>query len=374
MHCLFGLFPSARDCFQIWFSAMSEMKFSEINFLAEELAFATIGLCRRHYASSHAITTVLEGAQWYGFICCSVVSSLVDGLPRIVGQSYNPLAAVASNPCKISVRAGSTESRERRRHDPFLMAQSRQRRAANLSRQKVLREERESSLGDPVESAPTPFIQDIEASQKGNFDENTRAAQDFRLNYFLTSDELKQATEMSDKLSSPFVNPDRTVADPQFEKEAMEKHAEEHKNAQEAINRIASLVNGNTKDRIRVNIEKCIETFGRHRTDASLPPKPAAYPHGSATVHVEKTPRVGRDTGSSEVQAAILTAKIINLSRHLQTANKDKHNKRNLRILVHKRQKVLRYLRRKERGGPRWQHVIQSLGLSDAAWKGEISL
>jgi ribosomal protein S15P/S13E len=52
---------------------------------------------------------------------------------------------------------------------------------------------------------------------------------------------------------------------------------------------------------------------------------------------------------------------------------KDKVNKRNLRVLVHKRQKLLRYLRTKERGGERFQHLVETLGLTEGTWKGEIS-
>ncbi|CAK44327.1 mitochondrial 37S ribosomal protein uS15m [Aspergillus niger] len=258
-----------------------------------------------------------------------------------------PFAALSLNPAKTSVRAGSTESRERRRHDPFLMAQSRQRKAANISRQKALTKEREGSVGDPVQSEPTPFIQELRKTQA--------TLQDTDLNYFVTPDGLNEAMEYSKNLTSPIRNPDRDTADPQLEKEAAEKHLQEHRNAQEAIRRIVSVANGNTKDHMRLHIQKCIETFGRHKTDS-------------------KTPRVGPDTGSPEVQVAILTAKIMNLSRHLQTTKKDRHNKRNLRLLVHKRQKLLRYLRRKERGGPRWQNLMEKLGLSEAAWKGEISM
>ncbi|EAW09886.1 mitochondrial 37S ribosomal protein uS15m [Aspergillus clavatus NRRL 1] len=290
------------------------------------------------------------------------------------GSSYahNPLAALSSNPCKISVRAGSAETRERRRHDPFLMAQSRQRKAANLSRQQALAREREGSLGDPVESKPTPFIEELKGTQTTS--PGSSSSGDVTLNYFVKPEGLKEALEYSKNLTSPLENLDRETADPQLEKEATERHLQEHRNAQEAINRIISINNGNTADHTRLLIQKCIDTFGRHNTDKNLPPKPAAVVHDSATVHPDKTPRVGPDTGSPEVQVAILTAKIINLSRHLQSTNKDKHNKRNLRLLVHKRQKLLRYLRKKERGGPRWQHLVETLGLSDSAWKGEISM
>lgn len=190
----------------------------------------------------------------------------------------------------------------------------------------------------------------------------------------MSPSELSSALQFSKDLSEPLQNPDRDTADPQIEKEALEQHERAHKNAQDAIQRIVDLSNGNTKDRMRLNIQKCIEELGRHSTDSVLPPKPASVQSSSSAGQQEKVARVGPDTGSPEVQAAILTVKILNLSRHLQTANKDKHNKRNLQILVHKRQKLLQYLRRKERGGPRWQNLMQTLGLSEAAWKGEISL
>jgi ribosomal protein S15 len=280
---------------------------------------------------------------------------------------YTPL----SNSINTSVRAASSKVELRRKHDPFLMAQARQRKAANVSRQKILAEERESSLGDPVKSKPTPFILEMTAIQT---DSNISSSLTEDLNYYLKSNELDAALGFAKDLAEPLLNTDQNTADPQVEQETMEKHNREHQNAQEAINRIVNLNNGNTKDRVRLNITKCIETFGRHYTDSTLPPKPSAVAHGWGPVHPERAPRIGPDTGSAEVQAAILTVKIMNLSRHLETANKDKHNKRNLQLLVHKRQKLLQYVRKKERGGPRWQNLMGTLGLSDAAWKGEVAL
>ena len=110
----------------------------------------------------------------------------------------------------------------------------------------------------------------------------------------------------------------------------------------------------------------CIETFGRHNTDKSLSPDPC---HAERFQHslANKTPRAGPDTGSSEVQAAILTAKIRALAKHMEENKKDKHNKRNLRKLCHKRQKILRYLKRSDKGGVRYRNVMTALGLDDAA-------
>jgi ribosomal protein S15 len=246
------------------------------------------------------------------------------------------------------------------------MSQSRQRKAANLSRQQALAQERDGSQGNPVHGKSTPFLEELKIKHP--------AGQDAQLNHFIAPEELSHALEYSKNLTSPLESTNAATADPQQEKEAAEQHLKTHRNAQEAINRIVRLSNGNTGDQLRLRVQKCIEAFGRHNTDTTLPPKPASVPHQSATVHPVKTPRVGPDTGSPEVQVAILTAKILNLSRHLETSNKDRHNKRNLRLLVHKRQKLLRYLRKKERGGPRWKHLVETLGLSDASWDGEISM
>ena len=67
------------------------------------------------------------------------------------------------------------------------------------------------------------------------------------------------------------------------------------------------------------------------------------------------------------MQVAILTMKIQALAKHLEGTRKDMANKRNLRLLVHKRQKLLKYLKKRERGGPRYQNVLDAIGLDDHA-------
>ncbi|KAJ5266905.1 hypothetical protein N7478_009713 [Penicillium angulare] len=279
-------------------------------------------------------------------------------------------AAASSNTIQTTTRAASSKASTQKRTDFFRAAQARQRKAANLSRQQVLKEERDASLGDPLATRPTAFIQQVQSIST----ESQVSSSGAGINYYLNAEELNSALQFSKDLSEPLQNPDRNTVDPQKEKEQLESHEQQHKNAEEAMQRIVNLSNGNTKDRMRLNIQKCIEEFGRHSTDTFLPPKPASVQQPNTSDKLEKVPRVGNDTGSPEVQAAILTVKIMNLSRHLQTANKDKHNKRNLQVLVHKRQKLLRYVRQKERGGPRWQNLMEKLGLSDAAWKGEVAL
>lgn len=154
---------------------------------------------------------------------------------------------------------------------------------------------------------------------------------------------------------------------------ALKKANEKHQLAVEAIRRIVSLGNGSSGDRTRANKQLCIQMFGRHNTDTALPVDPGA----KNPVETNGQKRAGPDTGSSEVQAAILTVKINALIRGMESTNsmnKDKHNKRNLRLLVHKRQKLLKYLKRKEKGGIRYRNIMDALGLDDAAVHNELFL
>jgi small subunit ribosomal protein S15 len=67
------------------------------------------------------------------------------------------------------------------------------------------------------------------------------------------------------------------------------------------------------------------------------------------------------DTGSPEVQVAILTERISNLTEHLKVHRKDFHSRRGLLIMVGQRRRLLDYLKRKE--VPRYETLIKSLGL-----------
>ncbi len=55
-----------------------------------------------------------------------------------------------------------------------------------------------------------------------------------------------------------------------------------------------------------------------------------------------------KDTGSSEVQIALLTEKIENLSKHMKQSKKDKHSSLGLLKAVNKRKKLLDYLKKKK--------------------------
>ena len=67
------------------------------------------------------------------------------------------------------------------------------------------------------------------------------------------------------------------------------------------------------------------------------------------------------DTGSPEVQVAILTERINNLTGHFKSHAKDNHSRRGLLMMVNKRRSLLDYLRKKD--GDRYLALIAKLGL-----------
>ncbi|MCE8441945.1 30S ribosomal protein S15, partial [Rhodovulum sulfidophilum] len=67
------------------------------------------------------------------------------------------------------------------------------------------------------------------------------------------------------------------------------------------------------------------------------------------------------DTGSPEVQIAILTSRITTLTEHFKTHKKDNHSRRGLLKLVAQRRKLLDYLKGKEVA--RYQDLIKRLGI-----------
>lgn len=71
--------------------------------------------------------------------------------------------------------------------------------------------------------------------------------------------------------------------------------------------------------------------------------------------------RADGDTGSPEVQVAILTERIRNLTDHFKANHKDNHSRRGLLKMVNKRRSLLAYL--KSRDVARYNSLIQKLGL-----------
>ncbi|KAL8888855.1 MAG: hypothetical protein Q9215_003766 [Flavoplaca cf. flavocitrina] len=318
--------------------------------------------------------------------------SLCDNLKPSLSHLSLPRRAFSHVPSRL-------KARERRRghyEDSYAQHHSRQRKAANVARQAELKEQRAAALGDPIRGVTTPFIVSLDSNLSppatASIEEVSHtttssspaepppspahATDEAHLNYFLTKPELINSLDYSRSLSEPIVAVNRERADPTMEAEEANTHAAGHRVATEAISRIVSLANASSKERARANVQRIIDTFGRHNTDGHLRPKAPSLQSSYSTIAEQKaTPRAGPDTGSSEVQIGILTAKIRILADRYEGANRnDKVNKRNLRLLLHRRQKLLKYMHKKERGSEKWTNMIEKLGLTEATWKGQIAV
>lgn len=248
--------------------------------------------------------------------------------------------------------------------------------------------ERGTAWGDPVQGGgATPFLHSLDSAGQAPLSEVEIDAEGrplgtpvplpqskHILNFNLTRQELEEAIAESYKLTSPVGQ--TSILDVVVASEAPAAHEEYHRRAIEALEKITALENGSSKDRAHANIRRIVETFGRHNTDKTVRQKGLTAKQIEGKEEKFTKIRGGPDTGSSEVQIAILTAKIRTLAKMYagEKGNKDKHNKRNLRLLLHRRQKLLKYMERKERGSGRWEHMIKELGLTPATWKKQIEV
>ena len=76
---------------------------------------------------------------------------------------------------------------------------------------------------------------------------------------------------------------------------------------------------------------------------------------------IEKYKREEKDTGSPEVQIALLTERINELTEHLKVHDKDNHSRRGLLKMVGKRRNLLNYLAKKDIN--RYREIVEKLGL-----------
>jgi small subunit ribosomal protein S15 len=79
------------------------------------------------------------------------------------------------------------------------------------------------------------------------------------------------------------------------------------------------------------------------------------------TAIIAENARSEGDTGSPEVQVAILTERIVNLTEHFKVHAKDNHSRRGLLMLVNKRRSLLDYLKKED--ASRYAALIAKLGL-----------
>ena len=76
---------------------------------------------------------------------------------------------------------------------------------------------------------------------------------------------------------------------------------------------------------------------------------------------IEEHKRGDNDTGSPEVQVALLSARIAHLTEHFKIHKKDHHGRRGLLMMVNRRRSLLDYLHRKD--AERYKALIEKLGL-----------
>lgn len=83
---------------------------------------------------------------------------------------------------------------------------------------------------------------------------------------------------------------------------------------------------------------------------------------------IKDNARHEKDTGSTEIQVALLTDRIAKLTEHLKLNKKDHHSRRGLFVMINQRRKLLRYLFRSN--FERYNSLISKLGIRTTAVRG----
>jgi small subunit ribosomal protein S15 len=83
---------------------------------------------------------------------------------------------------------------------------------------------------------------------------------------------------------------------------------------------------------------------------------------------IKENARHEKDTGSTEVQVALITDRIAKLTEHLKVHKKDHHSRRGLFMMINQRRKLLKYLFRSDSG--RYDALIVKLGIRSIVARG----
>ncbi|ORY99200.1 hypothetical protein BCR43DRAFT_455711 [Syncephalastrum racemosum] len=200
-------------------------------------------------------------------------------------------------------------------------------RKENLDKRAAKIAEFERTKPSPVLSKHTPFFSTLHTPASAYASTNDTQ-------HFLTKEDR---TELFEQLPRNVVEKSRLSA-----VEGVEEALKHEQTKVEQLQKIVGLQNGNAKAVQLWNVQRALQWFQRKEGD----------------------------TGSPEVQAAVYTIRILNLNSHLQQHRKDKHNYRQLRMMVHKRAKILKYLKRKSQD--RYHQCLAELGLEPRAVEGEL--
>ncbi|KAI8979045.1 hypothetical protein BDF20DRAFT_905904 [Mycotypha africana] len=209
----------------------------------------------------------------------------------------------------------------------------------NLAKKVERLAELERSRPSYIISKPTPFFNSLhtpESAYNSNITEKNDNNKGHDYQHFLTNDDEQLLFKDAPR---QYINENHLSA-----VEGMEQALVQEESKVNMVKRMVALQNGNAKAVQLWNIHRAIDWFKRKEGD----------------------------TGSPEVQAAILTVRIHNLNSHLQQHKKDKHNYRQLRHMVHQRARILKYLKRKD--ADRYYKCLEELGLETRAVEGEITI
>ncbi|KAN0063480.1 hypothetical protein ACQY0O_003927 [Thecaphora frezii] len=139
-------------------------------------------------------------------------------------------------------------------------------------------------------------------------------------------------------------------ADVQSFEEEYNRLVHEEQSSASILARVLDLRNASGKGIQVENIRRIVDHFGKRKEMEQL--------------------GKGVDTGSAEVQAAVLTYRIRNLATHLAEARHDNSNRRAMTMLVHQRARILKYLKRKDAN--RYHAILPRIGIEARAVEGEI--
>jgi small subunit ribosomal protein S15 len=111
-----------------------------------------------------------------------------------------------------------------------------------------------------------------------------------------------------------------------------------------------------------IAFSRCFLSIGRSQVSLSLPGFiQMSLSNEQTSKVIADYRRAANDTGSPEVQVALLSARIEHLSKHFAEHDKDHHSRRGLLKMVNQRRRLLGYLKNKD--GDRYKTLIERLGL-----------
>ena len=123
----------------------------------------------------------------------------------------------------------------------------------------------------------------------------------------------------------------------------------------------AGLPNGHTLD-AEITVSRCSLSSARSQVSLSLPGFiQMSLSNEQTSKVIADYRRAANDTGSPEVQVALLSARIEHLTKHFADHEKDHHSRRGLLKMVNQRRRLLGYLKNKD--GDRYKTLIERLGL-----------